>query len=55
MQGWIESEQLQSAKKDYNKLVLQIADAIVMPEKVDIKATLKRGKQVAEQDIQESG
>ena len=55
MQGWIESEQLQSAKKDYNKLILQISDAVIMPEKVDIKKTLKRGKQLAEQDTQESG
>jgi len=53
MQGWIQSDQLQAARKDFNRLILQITDAIIMPEKVDVKETLERGRLVAEQDIWE--
>jgi len=53
MQGWVESDQLQAAKKDFNNLILQITDAMIMPKKVDVKETLKRGKLVAEQDSME--
>jgi len=53
MQGWIQGISLEETKKAFNRLILQISDAVIMPEKVDVKETLKRGKQVAEQDMWE--
>ena len=43
-----------AAMADCTNLIRQIGDRMILPEKVDVKETLKRGKQVAEQDIQES-
>jgi len=53
MQGWIQGISLEETRKAFNRLILQISDAIIMPEKVDVTKTLKRGKQVAEQDLWE--
>jgi hypothetical protein len=53
MQGWIQSASLEETEKSFNRLILQITDAIIMPEKVDVKETLERDRQVAEQDIWE--
>ena len=51
--GNIESDQLQVAKQDYYDLIRQITNRMILPEKVDVKETLKRGKLVAEQDLWE--
>jgi len=53
MQGWIQRISLEETEKAFNRLILQITDAIIMPEKVDVKETLERGRQVAELDIWE--
>ena len=53
VQGWVQSDQLQAAKEDFNSLILQITDAMIMPGKMDAKEALRRGKLVAEQDIGE--
>ena len=53
VQGWVESDQLQAAKEAYLDLIRQIGNRMILPEKVDIKGTLERGRQVAEQDIWE--
>jgi len=53
MQGWVESDQLQAAREDYYSLIRQIGNRMILPEKVDVKETLKRGRQLAEQDIEE--
>ena len=53
MQGWIQSSMLEETEEAFNRLILQITDAMIMPEKVDVKETLARGRQVAEQDIWE--
>jgi len=53
VQGWVESDQLQAAKEDYYNLIRLIGNRMILPEKVDIKGTLERGRQVAEQDIWE--
>jgi predicted DNA-binding protein (UPF0278 family) len=50
---WIQRISLEETEKAFNRLILQITDAIIMPEKVDVKETLERGRQVAEQDIWE--
>jgi len=51
VQGWVESSQLQAAREDFNNLILQITDAMIMPERMDVREVLKRGKLVTEQDI----
>ena len=53
VQGWVESDQLQAAMEDYYNLIRQIGDRMILPEEVDVKETLERGRQVAEQDIWE--
>ena len=53
VQGWVESDQLQAAKEAYFDLIRQIGNRMILPEKVDVKETLERGRQVAEQDIWE--
>jgi len=53
VQGWVESDQLQAAMEDYYNLIRQIGDRMISPEKVDVKETLERGRQLAEQDIWE--
>jgi len=53
VQGWVESDQLQAAKEDYYNLIRLIGNRMILPEKVDVKETLERGRQVAEQDIWE--
>ena len=53
MQGWIQRISLEETEKAFNRLILQITDAIIMPEKVNVKETLERGRQLAEQDIGE--
>ena len=53
MQGWIQRISLEETEKAFNRLILQITGAIIMPEKVDVKETVERGRQVAEQDIWE--
>ena len=53
VQGWVESDQLQAAREDYYNLIRQIGNRMILPEKVDVKETLERGRQVAEQDIGE--
>ena len=55
VQGWVESDQLQAAKEVYLDLIRQIGNRMILPEKVDVKETLERGRQVAEQDIWEGG
>jgi len=53
VQGLVEIDQLQAAKEDYYNLIRQIGNRMILPEKVDVKETLERGRQVAEQDIGE--
>jgi len=53
VQSWVESDQLQAAKEAYLDLIRQIGNRMILPEKVDVKGTLERGRQVAEQDIWE--
>ena len=48
--GWVESDQLQAAREDLTNLIRQITHRMILPEKMDVKEVLKRGKQVAEQD-----
>jgi hypothetical protein len=53
IQGWIQSSKLEETKEALNNLIRLIGNRMILPEKMDVKEVLKRGKLVAEQDIWE--
>ena len=53
MVGGIHAAKLDEMKERFNRLVLDISSRIIVPDKLDIPATLEQGRQVAEDDRKE--
>ena len=51
--GVIDADRFEKEIRDFRKLYMAIFDEVVLPEKVDVKATLERGRLVAENDKNE--
>ena len=53
--GSIHATMLEDSRKRLSELILTITNRMMLPEKVDVPATLERGRQLAEAELNKRG